>query len=119
MHGDMNHILGSLLVIQMRQHENIYTVHNTYTLNFLFFVHLLSSVALPIDLFCFGDFDLVFVGVSRFVGVLGGLCNLFFAFLTLLGSLLHTIAAIVQPKFFLCLWHFVGLSELSEYTSIT
>ena len=67
------------------------------------------------DLFCFGDFELVFVGVPTFVGVLGGLCNLFFAFLTLLGSLLDTIATIVQPKFFLCLWHFVGLSELSEY----
>ena len=78
----MNHILGSLLVIQMRQHENIYTVHNTYTLNFLFFVHLLSSVSLPINLFCIGDFALVFVGVSTFIGVLGGLCNLFFAFLT-------------------------------------
>ena len=115
----MNHILDSLLVIQMRRHENIYTVHHTYTLNFLFFVCLLSSVALPINLFCFGDFDLVFVGVSRFVGVLGGLCNLFFAFLTLLGSLLDTMATIAQPKFFLCLWHFVGLSELSEYTSVT
>ena len=71
------------------------------------------------DLFCFGDFELVFVGVSTFVGVLGGLCNLCFAFLTLLGSLLDTIAAIAQPKFFLCLWHFVGLLELSEYTSVT
>ena len=119
MRGDMNHILGSLLVIQMRRHENIHTVCNTYTLNFLFFVHLLSSVALPIDLFCFGDFELVFVGVSRFVGVLGGLCNLFFAFLTLLGLLLDTMAAIAQPKFFLCLSCFVGLSELSEYTSVT
>ena len=117
--GDMNHILGSLIVIQKRQHENIYTVRNTYTLNFLFFVCLLSSVALPMDLFCFGDFELVFVGVSRFVGVLGGLCDVFFAFLTLLGSLLDTMAAIAQPKFFLCLWHFVGLSELSEYTSVT
>ena len=68
------------------------------------------------DLFCFGDFELVFVGVSTFVGVLGGLCNLFFA---LLGLLLDTMATIAQPKFFLCLWHFVGLSELSEYTSIT
>ena len=119
MHGGMNHILGSLIVIQKRQHENIYTVHNTYTLNFLFFVHLLSSVAHPIDLFHFGDFELVFVGVSRFVGVLGGLCDVFFAFLTLLGSLLDIMAAIAQPKFFLCLWHFVGLSELSEYTSVT
>ena len=103
MHGDMNHILGSLIVIQKRGHENIYTVHNTYTLNFLFFVCLLSSVALPMDLFCFGDFELVFVGVSRFVGVLGGLCDFFFAFLTLLGSLLDTMATIAQPKFFLCL----------------
>ena len=119
MRGDRNHILGSLLVIQMRRHENIYTVHNTYTLNFLLFVHLLSSVELPMDLFCLGDFELVFVGVSRFVGVLRGLCNLFFAFLTLLGLLLDTMAAIAQPKLFLCLWHFVGLSELSEYTSIT
>ena len=68
--------------------KNICTVHNTYTPNFLLFVCLLSSVALPIDLFCFGDFELVFVGVSRFIGVLGGLCNLLFAFLTLLGSLL-------------------------------
>ena len=99
--------------------KNICTVHNTYTLNFLLFVCLLSSVALPIDLFCFGDFELVFVGISRFIGVLGGLCNLLFAFLTLLGSLLDTKAAIAQPKFFLCLWHFVGLSELSEYTSVT
>ena len=113
MHGDMNNILGSLLVIQMRQHENIYTVHSTYTLNFLFFVCLLSSVALPIDLFCFGDFELVFPGVSRFVGVLGGLCNLFLAFPALLGLILDTMAAIAQPKFFLCLWCFVGLSELS------
>ena len=71
------------------------------------------------DLFHFGDVELVFVGVSTFVGVLGGLCNLFFAFLTLLGSLLDTIAAIAQLKFFLCLCHFVGLSELSEYTSVT
>ena len=71
------------------------------------------------DLFCFGDVELVFVGVSPFVGVLGGLCNLFFAFLTLLGSLLDTIATIAQPKFFLCLCRFVGLSELSEYTSVT
>ena len=71
------------------------------------------------DLFCFGDVELVFVCVSTFVGGLGGLCNLFFAFLTLLGLLLDTIAAIAQPKFFLCLWHFVGLSELSEYTSVT
>ena len=68
--GDMNHILGSLIVIQKRQHENLYFVNNTYTLNFLFFVHLLSSVAFLMDLFCFGDFDLVFVGVSRFIGVL-------------------------------------------------
>ena len=68
MHGDMNHILGSLFVIQKRQYENIYFVCNTYTLNLLFFVHLLSSVAFPMDLFCFGDFDLVFVGVSRFIG---------------------------------------------------
>ena len=81
-----------------------------------FFVHLLSSVALLMDLFCFGDFELVFVGVSGFVGVLGGLCVVFFAFLTLLGSLLDTMAAIAQPKFFLCLWCFVGPSELSEYT---
>ena len=117
--GDMNHILGSLIVIHKRQHENLYFVHNTYTLNFLFFVCLLSSVAFPMDLFCFGDFDLVFAGVSRFVGVLGGLCDVFFVFLTLLGSLLDTMAAIAQPKFFLCLWHFVGLSELSEYTSMT
>ena len=51
------------------------------------------------DLFHFGDVELVFVGVSTFVGVLGGLCNLFFAFLTLLGSLLDTIAAIAQLKF--------------------
>ena len=71
------------------------------------------------DLFCFGDFELVLVGVSTSVGVVGGLSNLVFAFLTLLGLLLDTIAAIAQPKFFLCLWHFVGLSELSEYTSIT
>ena len=71
------------------------------------------------DLFCFGDFELVFVGVSTFIEVLGGLCNLFFAFLALLGSLLDTIATIAQPKFFLCLWRFVGLSELSEYTSVT
>ena len=71
------------------------------------------------DLFCFGDFELVFVGVSRFIGVLGGLCDDFFAFLTLLGSLLDTMAAIAQPKFFLCLWRFVGLPELSEYTSVT
>ena len=71
------------------------------------------------DLFCFGNVELVFVCVSTFVGVLGGLCNLFFAFLTLLGLLLDTIAAIAQPKFLLCLWHFVGLSELSEYTSVT
>ena len=84
-----------------------------------YFGRLLSSVALLMDLFCFGDFELVFVGVSRFVGVLGGLCDVFFAFLTLLGSLLDTMAAIAQPKFFLCLWHFVGLSELSEYTSVT
>ena len=70
------------------------------------------------DLFCFGDVELVFVGVSTFVGVLGGLCN-FFAFLTLLGLLLDTIAAIAQPKVFLCLCHFIGLSELSEYTSVT
>ena len=48
MRGDMNHILGSLIVIEKRQHENIYTVCNTYTHNFLFFVHLLSSVALPV-----------------------------------------------------------------------
>ena len=53
------------------------------------------------DLFCFGDFDLVSVGVSRFIGVLGGLCDVFFAFLTLLGSLLDTMATITQPKFFL------------------
>ena len=119
MHGDMNHILGSQTVIQKRQHENIYTVHNTYTLNFLFFVCLLSSVALLMNLFCFSGFELVFVGVSRFVGVLGGLCDVFFAFLTLLDSVLDTMATIAQPKFFLCLWHFVGLSELSEYTSIT
>ena len=78
----MNHILGSLLVIQMRRHENTYTVRNTYTLHFRFLVCQLSSVALPINLFCFGDFELVFVGVSTFIGVLGGLCNLFFAFLT-------------------------------------
>ena len=71
------------------------------------------------DLFCFGDVELVFLCVSTFVGVLGGLCNFFFAFLTLLGSLLDTIATIAQPMFFLCLWHFVGLSELSEYTSVT
>ena len=71
------------------------------------------------DLFCFGDFELVFVGVSTFIGVLGGLCSLVFAFLTLLGLLLDTTAAIAQPKIFLCLWHFVGLSELTEYTSIT
>ena len=51
-----------------------------------YFVHLLSSVAFPMDLFCFGDCDLVFVGVSRFVGVLGGLCDVFFAYLTLLGT---------------------------------
>ena len=70
------------------------------------------------DLFCFGDVELVFVGVSTFVGVLGGLCN-FFAFLTLLGLLLDTIAAIVQQKVFLCLCHFIGLSELPEYTSVT
>ena len=119
MRGDMNHILGSLIVIQKRQHENIYTVCNTYRLNFLFLVCLLSSVALPMDLFCFGDSELVFVGASRFVGVLRGLCDVFFAFLTLLGSLLDTMAAIAQPKFSLCLWHFVGLSELPEYTSIT
>ena len=119
MRGDMNHILGSLIVIQKRQHENLYFVCNTYTLNFQFFVHLLSSVAFLMDLFCFGDFALVFVGVSRFVGVLGGLCDVFFAFLTLLGSLLDMMAANAQPKFFLCLWHFVGLSELSEYTSVT
>ena len=54
------------------------------------------------DLFCFGDFELVFVGVSTFLGVLGRLCNLFFAFQTLLGLLLDTMAAIAQPKFFLC-----------------
>ena len=71
------------------------------------------------DLFHFGDVELVFVGVSTFVGVLGGLRNLFFAFLPLLGSLLDTIAAIPQPKFFLCLCRFVGVSELSEYTSVT
>ena len=118
MHGDMNHI-GSLIVIQKRQHKNIFTVHNTYTLHFLFFVCLLSSVALPMDLFCFGDFELVFVGASRFIGDLGGLCDVFFAFLTLLGSLLDTMATIAQPMFFLCLWHFVGLLELSEYTSVT
>ena len=82
----MNHILGSLIVIQKRQHENLYFVYNTYTFNFLFFVHLLSSVAFPMDLFCFGDCDLVFVGVSRFVGVLGGLCDVFFASLTFLGT---------------------------------
>ena len=87
MHGDMSHILGSLIVIQKRRHENIYTVHSTYTLNFLFFVRLLSSVALLMDLFCFGDFELVFVGVSRFIGVLGGLCDVFFAFLTLLSRI--------------------------------
>ena len=84
--GDMNHILHSLNVIQKRQHENLYFVHNTYTFNFLFFVCLLSSVAFPMDLFCFGDCDLVFVGVSRFIGVLGGLCDVFFASLTLLGT---------------------------------
>ena len=117
--GDINHILGSLIVVQKRQHKKIYTVHNTYTFNFLFFVHLLSSVAHPMDLCHFGDFELVFVGVSRFIGVLGGLCDVFFAFLTLLGSLLDTMATTAQPKFFLCLWHFVGLSELSEYTSVT
>ena len=61
------------------------------------------------DLFHFGDVKLVFVGVSTFVGALGGLCNLFFAFLTLLGSLLDTIATIAQPKFFMCLCHFIGL----------
>ena len=33
----------------------------------------------------------MFVGVSRFVRVLGGLCDVFFAFLTLLGSLLDTM----------------------------
>ena len=71
------------------------------------------------DLFCVGDCDLVFPGVSRFVGVLGGLCDGFFAFLTLLGPLVDMMATIAQPKFFLCLWHFVGLSELSEYTSVT
>ena len=71
------------------------------------------------DVFCFGDVELVFVCVSTFVGVLGGLCNLFSAFLTLLGSLLDTIATIAQPKFFLCLLRFVGLPELSEYTSVT
>ena len=71
------------------------------------------------DLFCFGDVELVFVGVSTFVGVLGGLGNLFFGFLTLLGLLPDTIATITQPKFFLCLWRFIGLSELSEYTSVT
>ena len=115
----MNHILGSLVVIQKRRHENLYFVHNTYTLNFLFFVCLLSSVAFLMDLFCFGDFALVFVGVSRFVGVLGGHCDIFFVFLTLLGSLLDMMAAIAQPKFSSCLWCFVGLSELSEYTSMT
>ena len=71
------------------------------------------------DLFRFGDFEWVFVGVSRFVGVWGGLCDVFFAFLTLWGSLLDTMATIAQPKFFLCLWHFVGVSELSEYTYVT
>ena len=119
MRGDMNHILGSLIMIQKRQHENLYFVHNTYTFNLLFLIPLLSSVAFLMDLFCFGDFALVFVGVSRFVGVLGGLCDVFFAFLTLLGSLLDTMATIAQPKFFLCLWCFVGLSELSEFTSVT
>ena len=103
MHGDMNHILGSLIVIQKRLDENLYFAHNTYTLNFLFFVCLLSSVAFPMDLFCFGDFDLVFVGVSRFIRVLGGLSDVFFAFLTLLHPLLDVMAAIAQPKFFLCL----------------
>ena len=98
MHGDMNHIHGSLLVIQMR---------------------LLFSVACPRDLFCLGDVELVFVGVSTFVGVLGGLCNLFLPFLTLLGSVLDTTATIAQPKFFLCLCHFIGLSELSEYMYVT
>ena len=53
------------------------------------------------DLFHFGDDKLVFVGVSTFVGVFEGLCNLFFAFLTLLGSILDTTAAVAQPKFFL------------------
>ena len=67
-------------------------------IHLIWFVCLLSSVAFLMDLFCFGDFALVFVGVSRFIGVLGGLCDVFFAFLTLLGSLLDT-----QPKFFLCL----------------
>ena len=71
------------------------------------------------DLFRFGDVKLVFVGVSTFVRVSGGLCNLVLAFRPLLGSLLNTIAAIAQPKFFLCLCRFVGLSELSEYTSVT
>ena len=86
MHGDMNHILGSLIVIQKRQHENLYFVCNTYTFNFLFFVCLLSSVAFQRDLFCYGDCDLVFPGVSRFVGVLGRRCDVFFASLTLLGT---------------------------------
>ena len=90
-----------------------------YTLSFLFFVCLLFSVPCPRDLFHFGDVKLVFEGVSTFVGVLGGLCNLFLPFLTLLGLVLDTVAAIAQPKFFLCLCHFVGLSELSEYTSVT
>ena len=86
MHGDMNHILGSLIVIQKRQHENLYFVCSTYTFNFLFFACQLSSVVFPMDFYCFGDCDLVFVGVSKFVGVLGGLCDVFFSFLTLLGT---------------------------------
>ena len=119
MRGEMNHILGSLIVIQKRQHENLYFVCDTYTFNFLLFVCLLSSVAFPMDLFSFVICDLAFVGFSSFAGVFGGCCDVFFASLTLLGTLLDTMAAIAQLKFFLCLWRFVGLSELSEYTSVT
>ena len=67
----------------------------------------------------FSDVELVFGGESTFVGAVVRLCNPFLPFLSVLGSLLDTIAAIAQPKFFLCLWRFVGLSELLEYTSVT
>ena len=67
----------------------------------------------------FSDVVLLFGGASTFVGVVVRLCDPFLPFPSVLGSLLDTTAAIAQPKFFLCLCHFVGLSELSEYTSVT
>ena len=82
-------------------------------------MRLLFSVPHPGDLLRFSDVVLVFGGESTFVGVVVRLCDPFLPFPSVLGSLLDTIAAIAQPKFFLCLCRFVGLSEFDRIPSTT